>query len=210
MMTLMLILIAIESYILGSVNGAIITSRFIFRKDVRNYGSGNAGLTNFLRTFGITGLALVVLIDVAKSVIAMLIGGLLMKSFEAVTVGKLFAGFCLMLGHIFPVLYGFKGGKGVLCGGVVAFMVDWRIGLVCIAAFAVVVVFTGYVSLGSMIGAALCPIMLWIFGFTGLEGTLALLCALLIIFKHAENILRLIGGTERKLSFGPQSPQRRR
>ena len=210
MMVFKLILIAIEAYILGSVNGAILTSRVIFRRDVRNYGSGNAGLTNFLRTFGPTGLVLVLAIDVLKSVIAMLIGGWLMKSYEAVTVGRLFAGFCLMLGHDFPLFHNFKGGKAVLCGGTVAFMVDWRIGLICILGFALVVVFTGYVSLGSIIGAALCPIMMLVFDFTGLEVTLALLCALLIIFKHAENILRLVRGTERKLSFGPPNPRQRR
>ena len=211
MRTLFLILTAVCAYFLGGINGSIIVSRYIFHKDVRKYGSGNAGLTNFFRTFGPVGIVLVLLIDVLKSVIAISIGGALLGIVGQRMVGKVFAGFCLILGHSYPAFYQFKGGKGVLCGGVMAIMIDWRVGLCCWVAFIVVVIFTRYVSLGSMISSLLCPISMWIFsgtgdGFTGLECVLALLCALLIVFRHAENILRLIGGTENRLDFGKHSP----
>ncbi len=202
MRVLLLIVTAIISYYFGSLNGAIISARFIFRKDVRDYGSGNAGLTNYYRNFGAPGVALVVLIDIVKSVAAVLIGGALLSLVGARLVGKFFAGFCLIMGHIFPAYYQFKGGKGVLCGMTVAFLVDWRVGLSCLLAFGLIVIFTRYVSLGSVVSMLLFPVFMWIFGYDTLSAVLALLCALLITVKHAENIVRLIAGTENKLRIG--------
>ena len=124
MRTIILILIAIISYVLGSINGAIIAGRFVFHKDVRRYGSGTAGLTNYYRNFGTPGIVLLVLIDVLKTVAACLIGGALMAKYDAREVGILFAGFCVILGHMFPAYYQFRGGKGVLCGVTMAFLVD--------------------------------------------------------------------------------------
>ena len=201
MKVFLLLLTAVIAYFLGGLNGAIISSMNFFHRDVRNYGSGNAGLTNYLRTFGTGSVAMVLLIDIAKSVIAIAIGGWLLHFQDAATVGKLFAGFCLIIGHMYPIYYHFQGGKGVLCAGVLAFMVDWRVGVGCLTIFLLIVIFTRYVSLGSMVGALFCPIFLWIFGYSTLEGLLALFSAALIVVKHAENILRLIGGTENKLNF---------
>ena len=201
MRTLFLILIAIIAYGLGSINGAIIASRYVFRKDVRRFGSGNAGLTNYYRNFGTPGMVLLVLIDVLKAVAAVLVGGALMKRFDAMEVGMLFAGFCAILGHILPVYHQFKGGKGVLVGVTMAFLVDWRVGLCCFLPFLILMLFTRFVSLGSIVGSALCPVYLWIFGHEKLSIILGALCALLIVIKHAENIVRLIGGTERKVDF---------
>lgn len=201
MKVLLLFLTAVIAYFLGGINGSIISSLSFFHRDVRNYGSGNAGLTNYLRTFGASSLALVAVIDILKSVIAVLAGGWLMRFVDAATVGKLFAGFCLIMGHMYPIYYNFRGGKGVLCAGVMALMVDWRVGLVCWAVFLIVVIFTRYVSLGSMTGTLCLPIFMWIFNYSALEGVLALLISLLVIVKHAENIVRLIGGTERKLAL---------
>ena len=202
MRTLCLILTAIIAYVLGSVNGAIIAGRFVFRKDVRKYGSGNAGLTNYYRNFGTPGMILLVLIDVLKTVAAVLIGASLLKSFNAREAGMLFAGFCAILGHIFPAYYQFRGGKGVLCGVTMAFLVDWRVGLCCFLTFMILLLFTRYVSLGSIVGSALCPLYLWVFGHEKLSVILGALCALLIVLKHAENIVRLIGGTERRIDLG--------
>ena len=202
MRTLFLILIAIIAYVLGSINGAIIAGRFVFHKDVRRYGSGNAGLTNYYRNFGTPGIILLVLIDVLKTVAAVLIGAALMKRFDAREVGMLFAGFCTILGHMFPAYYQFRGGKGVLCGITMAFLVDWRVGLCCLLTFLILVLFTRYVSLGSIVGAALCPVYLWVFGHDKLCIILGFLCALLIVIKHAENIVRLVGRTERKIDLG--------
>ena len=206
MRVLLLVVTAAVSYYLGSLNGAIISARFIFRKDVRDYGSGNAGLTNYYRNFGAPGVALVMLIDIAKSVAAVLIGGALLGIVGANLVGRFFAGFCLIMGHIFPAYYQFRGGKGVLCGLTVAFLVDWRVGLSCLLAFGLVVIFTRYVSLGSIVSMALFPVFLWMFGYDTLSAVLALLCALLVVIKHAENIVRLIGGTESRLKIGRERP----
>lgn len=205
MRTLLLILTAVIAYCLGGLNGAIITSRFVFNKDVRAFGSHNAGLTNFLRTFGSHSVFMVIAIDVLKSVIAVLLGGALLNIVGEKTVGQLFAGFCLMMGHILPVLYQFKGGKGVLCAGTLILLVDWKVGLICWAVFIVVAVFTKYVSLASMLACLSAPIVMAIFGFEPLEILLILLCALLVVVRHAENIVRLIGGTENRLSFGPSA-----
>lgn len=203
MRTLLLILIAIIAYCLGGLNGAIITSRFVFHKDVRAFGSHNAGLTNFLRTFGPGSVALVLAIDILKSLIAVIIGGALLNIVGEKTVGQLFAGFCLMMGHILPVLYQFKGGKGVLCAGTLILLVDWRVGLICWAVFVVVVILSRYVSVASMISCLCGPIFMAVFGHSGLHVLLTFLCALLVVIRHAENALRLIGGTENRLSFGP-------
>lgn len=202
MKILLLILTAVAAYILGGVNGAIIASRLLHRKDIRKYGSGNAGLTNYYRTFGWPGAVVVIGLDVLKAVLATLIGGWLLGLEGAAVVGKLFGGFCVILGHMFPVYYRFQGGKGVLSGVSMAFVVDWRVGLGCFVVFLIVVLFTRYVSLGSMLGSLSCPVLLWIFSYDTLEGVLGLLCALLIVVKHAENIVRLIGGTERRLEPG--------
>ena len=208
MKTLYLILIAIISYALGSLNGAIIAGHFILHKDVRRYGSRNAGLTNYYRNFGTTGIIVLVLIDVLKTVIAVLIGGALMNKVDAKEVGMLFAGFCVILGHMFPALFQFRGGKGVLSGITMAFLVDWRVGLCCLLTFLILLLFTRYVSLGSVVGAALCPVYLWIFGHERLSIILGALCALLIVIKHAENIVRLISGTERRIDFGASRKKR--
>lgn len=202
MRVLLLILTAIIAYLLGGLNGAIITSRFLYHKDVRKYGSHNAGLTNFHRTFGVRGVVMVIGVDVLKSVLAVLMGGWLLAIVGEKTVGQLFGGFCLMLGHILPIMYQFRGGKGVLCAGTMILLVDWRVGLICWAAFIIVIIFSHYVSLASMIACLLAPIVMPMFDFSALEIVLTLFCALLVVVKHAENILRLIGGTENKLSFG--------
>ena len=209
MRTLYLILTAVIAYVLGSINGAIIAGRFIFHKDVRRYGSGNAGLTNYYRAFGTPGMVLLVLIDVLKTVAAVLIGALLLKRFDAREAGMLFAGFCTILGHMFPAYYQFRDGKGVLAGVTMAFLVDWRVGLCCFLTFMILLLFTRYVSLGSVVGAALCPVYLWIFGHDKLSIILGALCALLIVIKHAENIVRLIGGTERRFDLGDAGRRKR-
>ncbi|NLW65535.1 MAG: glycerol-3-phosphate acyltransferase [Clostridiales bacterium] len=201
-MILFLVLTALVSYCLGGINGAIITSVNYFKKDVRNFGSGNAGLTNFSRTFGEEHVLLVLFVDVVKTIIAVWFGGWLMGRLGLADIGKLFAGFCTILGHIYPPYYSFRGGKGSLCSCALAFMVDWRLGLIGIIIFLVVVIFTKYVSLGSIIAVLSLPVVLWSLGFTGLEGLLGLFCATVVIFAHRENIKRLLNGTESKLSIG--------
>ncbi len=194
------------AYFLGGINGSIIASRVFFHRDVRDYGSHNAGLTNFYRNFGLTGLLLVVAADVLKSVVAILIGAGLMGLLGHAMLGRLLAGLFLMLGHFYPAFYQFKGGKGVLCAGVLALMVDWRVGLVCWGAFIVLLLTTRLVSLGSVVGVTLFPSGLAVTGMRGLELVLAILCAACCIFKHYPNIRRLLRGEESRLSFRSRPP----
>ena len=207
-LTIFLAITAVVSYLLGGVNGSIITSMNFFQKDVRNYGSGNAGLTNFVRTFGSNGILMVLLVDILKTVASVMLGHWLLGMVGYPMVGKLFAGFCVMLGHVYPVYYRFHGGKAVLCAGAFVWLVDWRIGLVCWAVFLIVVVFSKYVSLGAISGALLMPIGLLAFGYSGLEALIGLLCVLLLIFAHRENIQRLRRGTENKLNLGGKPKSR--
>lgn len=208
LITLMLALTAIIGYIMGSVNGSIIVSRFLFGSDVRRQGSGNAGLTNFYRTYGITGIVGVIAIDVLKGVLGTLIGGLLLNlaapaGFEAefTDVGRLVATFCVILGHVFPIFYGFKGGKGILTGVSCVFVVDYHAAIIALVIFAIVVVATHYVSLGSVLSTLSVPVTLLANGFAGICMILTIVSVALIVIKHAENISRLIHHKEPKISF---------
>jgi len=210
MTVLYLVLTALGAYFLGGLNGAIIASKTFFNKDVRNYGSHNAGLSNFYRTFGLPGLTVVLLTDIGKSVLSILLGYWLLGLEGAPEVGMLFAGFCLMLGHFYPVYYQFRGGKGVMCVGVLVLMVDWRVGVICWLVFLVVVTFSRFVSLGSIIGVACFPILMLVWGYEHLEVVISLLCALAVIIKHIPNIRRLAAGTESRLNLGrPRQPGQR-
>lgn len=208
LITLMLALTAIIGYIMGSVNGSIIVSRFLFGSDVRRQGSGNAGLTNFYRTYGITGIVGVIAIDVLKGVLGTLIGGLLLNlaapaGFEAefTDVGRLVATFCVILGHVFPIFYGFKGGKGILTGVSCVFVVDYHAAIIALVIFAIVVIATHYVSLGSVLSTLSVPVTLLANGFSGICMILTIVSVALIVIKHAENISRLIHHKEPKISF---------
>ena len=206
MAALFLIITALMSYAFGGFNGAIIISKYIMKKDIRDYGSGNAGLTNFYRTFGAAGALMVLLVDVLKSIIPILVGGALMGSLGYEMVGKLYSGFCLMLGHSYPAMYGLRGGKGALCGAVLIIMADWRAGVICLLVFLIVVVFSRYVSLGSIAAAVVYPITLLIFQHGGLCAMLGLFCSLLLIFQHRGNIGRLLTGSESKLELRKTKP----
>lgn len=208
LITLMLALTAIIGYLMGSVNGSIIISRFLYGSDIRSSGSGNAGLTNFYRTYGLTGAAGVIAIDVLKGVLGAFIGGLLLSlaapdGFEAefTSVGQMTATFCVILGHVFPIFYGFRGGKGILCGVSCVLVVDYRAALIALFIFAVIVVATHYVSLGSILSTVSVPVTLLANGFSGLCLTLACLSVTMIVIKHAGNISRLIHHKEPKIVF---------
>lgn len=201
--TLYIALTVVAGYLLGSLNGAIIASKNVFKKDIRNFGSGNAGLTNFHRTFGVRGIVIVMLVDVLKTVLATLIGRLLspLGGYD-VSVGIMLAGFGVCLGHVYPIYYNFKGGKGILTGGTLAWMIDWRVGVCAWGIFLIFVIFTQYVSLGSIAAAITLAASVCIFIPSPTAKILALISAALIVFAHRENIKRLRNGTESKLSFG--------
>lgn len=198
-------LCAVVAYLLGSINTAIILSG-IKGKDIRKEGSGNAGATNTLRVMGKKAAALVALFDGLKGVVAILVAKLIcnLAGIEGadrntgVYLGALF----VMLGHIYPVYFGFKGGKGVMTTIAVIFMLDWRIGLILFASCIIIMLTTKYVSLGSCIGAAAFPILVAVLHT---DDTLFIVISALIgalaIFKHRSNIVRLVKGTESKLNF---------
>ncbi|MEG1789673.1 MAG: glycerol-3-phosphate acyltransferase [Oscillospiraceae bacterium] len=207
--TVMLIVIAAISYCLGNANGAILTSTYIFHKDIRNMGSGNAGLTNFYRNFGSKGIAMVMGIDIFKGIVTALLGGWLLGltagdyagPVDFVVVGELFATFCLIIGHIYPVFYEFRGGKGVLSGVAAAFVVDWRAAMICLVVFAVLFIAFKYVSLGAVVGALSFPLSVTAMGYGGLAAALASLSVLVIVFNHRTNIMRLINHKEPKFEL---------
>lgn len=204
-------LILLVSYLLGCFNGSVMTSHFIIRDDVRKHGSGNAGLTNFYRTYGAKYALGVILCDMLKMVVAGLIGGYLFRYLHGDwTLGLLLAGIGCELGHMFPVFFGFKGGKGILSGGTLVIMLDWRVALIAWALFILLWLVTKYVSLGSVCGTATVPVTTFLFlGHNWLYFALSLVVVGLIIYCHRENIVRLVKRQENKFSWhiGPPEQQ---
>ena len=200
--------IAAIAYFCGCFNGAVIVSKYILRDDVRKHGSGNAGLTNFYRTFGGPLTLVVILTDVLKAVVAVLVGAWVAGSFVAApwsgdlaVYGKFWAGLFCLLGHMFPCTFGFKGGKGILSGGTIAIMLDWRIALVVWGGFIVLVLLTRYVSLGSVWAGGSFPFAAW-FVYQNLHlAVLAACMGWLVVYMHRANIKRLLTGTENKFSL---------
>ena len=196
----MLLLVTAACYLLGCFNGAVIVSKYILRDDVRNHGSGNAGLTNFYRTFGGPLTAVVILTDVLKAVIAVLLGSWLLGFIDPLF-GKYWAGLFCLLGHMFPCMFHFKGGKGILSGGTIALMIDWRITLVVWGGFLILTVLTRYVSLGSLWAGASFPFISWYCYPDSVIVILAFACGGLVVWQHRANIKRLLNGTENKFSL---------
>lgn len=202
MFVLWLVMVALAGYLLGGINGAIIISRLLAHEDVRKKGSGNAGLTNFQRNYGNKGSLLVILVDVAKTVAACTIGGALMRYFDMADTGRMLGGAACMVGHMFPLLFGFHGGKGVLCGAALAACMDWRVFCVAFGVFLIAVLLTRYISLGSLLAAVSYPFAFaWCFWGNWAVIGIALAVALLAIWMHRANIGRLIHGNERKFHF---------
>ena len=207
-MILSVILGAVSAYLLGDLNGAVVISRLVAHEDVRTEGSGNAGLTNFTRNYGAATSVFVILIDVGKAVAACLIGGLLLKRFGHYTDGIALGGLFVILGHDFPALLGFKGGKGILSGVTVALMMDWRIGLLVFGIFLAAYLLTKYVSLGSVLSSGSFGFFYaWIhWGEGWFPIAVGLFLSCLIVWMHRSNIVRLVKGEERKTNlFGKGS-----
>ena len=196
------------SYLLGCFNGSVMTSHFIIRDDVRQHGSGNAGLTNFYRTYGARYALCVIVCDMGKTVLACLIGGYLMHWVAGDwTLGLLIAGIGCELGHMFPVFFGLRGGKGILSGGVLVLMLDWRVALIAWGLFAVLWLTTRYVSLGSIAATASMPVSVFLLmGHNWLYTVLSAAIAALVIWCHRGNIQRLLSGTEKKFHWHVDAP----
>lgn len=201
-------------YLLGSINSAVIISRVRYGDDIRRHGSGNAGMTNMLRTYGKGAAVATLLGDVLKTALAVAFASLMMSSHIG---GWIAALFC-MLGHIFPVYYGFKGGKGVLCAATAIGLLSWETLLILLLLFVAIVAMSKYVSLGSIVSAGMLPLIInfinAVRASTIPEGTalpprfngaIAVLIALLVIWCHRSNIKRIQNRTENKLSFKKKS-----
>ena len=194
--------VAVISYFCGCFNGAVIVSKYILRDDVRTHGSGNAGLTNFYRTFGGPLTFVVILTDVLKAVVAVLIGmNLFAMVLAAPTLGKYWAGVFCLLGHMFPCMFKFKGGKGILSGGTIALMMDWRIALVVWGGFLILAIATRWVSLGSIWAGASFPFATWFVYHDLVITLLAIFIGALVVWKHRGNLKRILKGEESKFSL---------
>lgn len=197
-----ILLLIIAAYLLGSVNSAIIVSKYRYNDDIRKYGSGNAGLTNMNRVYGGSAAALTFFGDVLKQVIAVFLGVLMFDQ-----IGAYIAGLFCMLGHIAPVFYKFRGGKGVLTAATMVLLIDWQVFLVLLVTWVLVLLLSRYVSLASIMAAFAYPAVVYYAMITGIgrPEPFSMICAMfvgcVIIFMHRENIKRLFNNQENKFSF---------
>ncbi len=194
------VLCIIVPYLLGSINFAIIISGKTYKQDIREFGSKNAGMTNMMRVYGKRAAGLTLLGDALKAVVAALFGYAMLGQ-----LGAYIAGTACVIGHMFPIFFKFKGGKGVVTTAVTVLMCNPFVFLVLFLIFVIIVLGTKYISLGSVMCMLLYPFLLsaidtWLNG--GCPYVLfALLIAVLVIYKHKENIKRLREGKESKFSF---------
>ena len=197
------LLVMLLSYFFGCFNGSFMVSHFIIRDDVRKHGSGNAGLTNFYRTYGAKYALLVIACDMGKTVAACLLGSFFFRCLGwDGTLGTLLAGLGCELGHIFPVFYGLRGGKGILSGGTLVLLLNWRVAAVAWALFLLLWLTTRYVSLASITATCSAPITVYfVYGHNWLYTGLCLAVAALVVRCHRENIQRLLHGTEKKFKW---------
>ncbi len=194
----------VAAYFLGSMNFAVIISKYKFHDDIRRYGSGNGGMTNMLRTYGKAAAGFTLLGDAAKAAVSVLIGTLL-----AGEAGAFIAGLCCVIGHSFPIYYGFRGGKGIVVSAVTILCLDPLTFLVLFLIFVIIVASTKFLSLGSIIGMLLYPLFLnRLYPYThggNREGAVAAIVSILnaafVIWLHRENIKRLMKGKENKFSL---------
>ena len=210
-------------YLLGSVNFGVIISTKEYKDDVRTHGSGNAGATNMLRTFGVKAAVLTMLGDMLKAVVAVGLGYLIVGvnaqvveenglSYHMVDqFGAAIAGLFVMLGHMFPIFFKFKGGKGVATSAMVILMISPIAFALCLLVFIIIVVGTKYVSLASVMGVSLYPIILnaWSRAYDPPRNAtacmIAVVMAVLVVFMHRENLKRLWNGKESKISLKKKS-----
>ncbi len=218
---------AVCGYLVCGINPAILISKLVYKKDIRTCGSGNAGFTNFKRNFGHKWAWWVLLFDLLKAAIVIAIFAILFRQFSTITdrqddlfkLGAAFTGLFCVIGHSFPAWYKFKGGKGFLVTMSLVWFIDWKIGLIGLAIFMVLLFTVNYMSLASIVSMFSCPVLLLIFeifeatkpngAFRGIEIAIIVLYFLavsLMVIRHFENIKRLLTGTEKKFYlFGKKS-----
>ncbi len=216
---LAILLTVVIAYLLGSISSAVIVSKTLYREDVREKGSGNAGATNVLRNYGKKAALYTTIGDLLKSIVAVFIGGLLLEYLQLThaegisedslrIIGRYLGGAVCVFGHLFPIYFGFKGGKGVMTALGLILILDFRVALLCLSVFGIVVVLSRMVSLGSVLAVFVAPFLVYYFG-TYIDRrspaavtfcvTVIAVIVLTIILKHSTNIVRIFKGTESKL-----------
>ena len=227
-LALPVLIVLVVAYLLGSINFSIILTRIIKKDDIRNYGSGNAGTTNVLRAVGKRAAGLTFLLDFLKCVAAVVTGRLIIHYAcaqigapeELSQLGACVAGFACIIGHMFPVFFGFRGGKGVVTTAAMMLLVDWRVFILLFSVFLIVFAAKRIVSLASIIGTGLYPLATFLitffFDYAGSplasHGNMSLsylvavtlvsaMTGVVVILKHHSNIKRLMEGTEKPISF---------
>lgn len=203
------VITAIIAYLIGSVNFSVILSKKMAGFDVREKGSGNAGTTNMLRSVGKKAAALTLLCDVLKGVVAILIAMFIGWAFKVENQSLLvqIAGIAVVIGHTFPIFFGFKGGKGVATSLGILIMSNWQIGLICLVFGIVLIALTRMVSLGSCAAAVLFPVLTLFItdNYIVSQGSgyfiYSVILAIIVLFNHRSNIKRILSGTENKISF---------
>ena len=208
-MVIVCIFVAVIAYLIGSINFSVIFSKKMAGFDVREKGSGNAGTTNMLRSVGKKAAALTLVCDILKGVVAIGLAIAVAYIFNVDNKSILvqLAGIGVVVGHTFPIFFGFKGGKGVATSLGVLIMSNWEIGLICLVFSITIMAISKMVSLGSCCGAVLFMILTFFIkdNYIVTEGSsytvYGIILAILVLFNHRSNIVRIIQGKENKLSF---------
>ena len=200
MSVLIYVITAVAAYLVAGLNPAIILSNAIYHEDIRKKGSGNAGFTNFKRVYGNKYAWFVFVLDILKGVVICAVAYFVYEiAFGTPHLGVAYAAFFAIIGHSFPVWYGFQGGKGFLVGATAIWFIDWRVALIAAAIWIVLLFTVKYMSLSVVCAAATCPITLLIFGPENVATWIfCTLGVLLLIFRHLPNLIRLSKGKEPK------------
>ena len=201
MKALAYIISAVFAYFVSGLNPAIIMSKAIYKKDIRTCGSGNPGFTNFKRVFGNKYAWFVFVLDILKGAVISVVAGLLFRV-GSWALGVAYAGLFAMLGHAFPIYYGFKGGKGFLVCLSTVWFIDWRAGAIATAVLVIMLPLTKYMSLSTMSALVAGAVAVAAFGGGLAVSIMYAVCVLFVIVRHKQNIVRLVQGTESKFSFG--------
>ena len=203
MKALAYIISAVFAYFVSGLNPAIIMSKAIYKKDIRTCGSGNPGFTNFKRVFGNKYAWFVFVLDILKGAVISVVAGLFFRAYVgSLALGVAYAGLFAMLGHAFPIYYGFKGGKGFLVCLSTVWFIDWRAGAIATAVLVIMLPLTKYMSLSTMSALVAGAVAVAAFGGGLAVSIMYAVCVLFVIVRHKQNIVRLVQGTESKFSFG--------
>lgn len=197
----LLLVTALIAYFFGSLDVMVISSNFIFHRSLYKLGKSGAWLSNFRRVYGIGGFIRLLLVELVRDAVPILIGGLLLSVNDHAVVGRAFAGFCLVLGRLYPIFYSFRGSHAILCLVVSAFFVDASVGAAALVMLVLVTLVSRFLSLGAIVGAATCAVVAVMVLDDTLLMRLVIFSAALVLIKHIPALIRIFKGVEPKLSL---------